>query len=229
MSAASIPPIPPVNGTGFLASLMPNRGRAQFLRGVVLLLLGFGGLGSLAVAVDVLSEFHARHSWPVARGVIIAAGVQSNKGRPGNITRRTNYRVEYELKFSVPASQCLTGTISADPSDPMPCWGTANTRTTESWTTVNGWLQRNPLNSEVEVLHDPNGPGVKIAGQSAWLVYPWKSIFLIAGWMAFFLTFLNITQRRLREFEILSEDFDASPPPSSQPERPDDPIDLKLS
>jgi len=51
----------------------------------------------------------------------------------------------------------------------------------------------------------------------------------MSAWMAFFLTVLKITQRRLQFLETLPEDYDASPPPSSQPPGPNDLIDLKLS
>jgi hypothetical protein len=50
----------------------------------------------------------------------------------------------------------------------------------------------------------------------------------MSGWMAFFLAFLNITQRRLQFLETLPDDYDASPP-ASKPPRPDDLIDMKLS
>jgi hypothetical protein len=49
-SAADTPSVPssqPVNDIGFLAQLMPNRGRARFLRGVARLFLAIGILGSV--------------------------------------------------------------------------------------------------------------------------------------------------------------------------------------
>ena len=208
---------------------MPNRGRTQFLRGVARLFLVIGTLGSLSVGARVYSEFHARQSWPVAQGVVVAKDLKSNKGSPGNLSRYTSYWIEYEVRFGVPASQCLTGTISGDEREPLPCWGTVLTRSTDSPATANEWLKRHPLNSAVEILHDPNGPKIKIAGEPFWLVYPIKEILVMSGWMAFFLTFLNITQRRLQFLETLPEDYDASPPPSSQPPGPNDLIDLKLS
>jgi hypothetical protein len=80
----------------------------------------------------------------------------------------------------------------------------------------------------VQVLHDPNGPDVKIAGESAWLVYRWDKIFLMCGWLAFFLTLHTIVQRRLEYLETLPEDYDASRSQSSPQPGPDDLIDLKL-
>jgi hypothetical protein len=229
MTTPSALPSQPVNDVSFLSALMPNRARTRFLRGVVLLFLVFGALGCLSVAASVFSEFYALHSWPVAQGQVTAAEVKSNKGRPGNLTRQTNYWVEYEVRFAVPAGQCLTGTMSADDRDPLPCWGIVRTRSTESAATANAWLSHHRLNSAVGILHDPHGPSVQIVGESPWLVYSWKGILIMSGWMVFFLTFLNITQRRLRYLETLPEDYDASPPPSSQPPGPADLIDLKLS
>jgi hypothetical protein len=177
----------------------------------------------------VLSEFHARHSWPVAQGVVVAREVKSNKGRPGNLTRYTHYWVEYEIRFDVSAGQCLTGTIYGDDQDALRCWGIARTRSTDSSATANAWMSRHPLNSAVGILHDPNGPKIKIVGEPSWVVYPWKEILIMFGWMASFLTFLNVTQQRLRFLETLPEDYDASPPPPSQAQGPNDLIDLKLS
>jgi hypothetical protein len=208
---------------------MPNRGRTSFLRGVALLFLAIGALGCLSVGVSVLSEFHARHSWPVVQGVVSAADVKSNKGRPGNTTRHTNYWVEYEVRFGVPANQCLSGTIYDKQVDGLPCWGVVRTRTTGSWATANTWLSRHPLNSAVGILHDPNGPNIKIVGEPSWVVYPWKGILGTSGWMVFFLTLLNFTQRRLKFLQTLPEDYDSSPPPSSKAPPPNDLIDLKLS
>jgi hypothetical protein len=207
---------------------MPNRGRTQFLRGAVLLFLAFGALGCLSVTVRVLSEFYARHRWPVAQGVVTAAEVKSYSG-PSSRDHVAHYFVEYEVRFAVRADQCLTGTIYGDEREPLACWGIFRTRSTDSWTTANAWLERRRLNSPVGILHDPHGPDVKVVGESSWLVYPVKGILTMSGWMAFFLTFLNITQRRLRFLETLPEDYDASPPPSSQSPGPNDLIDLKLS
>jgi hypothetical protein len=229
VSIPSVPSSQPVSDSGFLSTLMPNRGRTLFLRGVARLFLVIGTLGSLSVGARVYSEFHARNSWPVAQGVVVAKDLKSNKGSPGNLSRYTSYWIEYEVRFGVPASQCLTGTISGDEREPLPCWGIARTRSTDSSATANKWLMRHPLNSAVEILHDPNGPKIKIAGEPFWLVYPIKEILVMSGWMAFFLTFLNITQRRLQFLETLPDDYDASPPPPSQPPGPNDLIDLKLT
>jgi hypothetical protein len=230
VESVSIPSVhssQPVNDIGFLAPLMPNRGRAQFLRGVARFFLTIGILGCLSVSAIVFSEFHARHRWPVAQGVVIAKDLKDNKDSPGNLSRHTSYWIEYEVRFAVPAAQCLTGTISVDEREPLPCWGIVRTRSTGSPATAYQWLKRHPLNSAVGILYDPNGPNIKIAGEPFWLVYPVKEILVMSGWMAFFLAFLNITQRRLQFLETLPDDYDASPP-ASKPPRPDDLIDMKL-
>src|SRR6266404_3734769 len=164
----SVPSSQPVNDTGFLATLMPNRGRTLFLRGVARLFLVIGILGCLSVGARVYLEFHARHSWPVAQGAVVAKDLKSNKGSPGNLSRYTSYWIEYEVRFGVPADQCLTGTISSDDREPLPCWGIVRTRSTDSPATAYEWLKRHPLNSAVEILHDLNGPNIKIAGESPW-------------------------------------------------------------
>lgn len=215
--------------SGILASFLPNRGRTRFVRGVILIFLGSGVLGAIAVGARVFAEFHARQSWPVAPGVIAGREVKSNKGLPGNLTRTTRYWVEYEVRFGVPAWQCLTGTISADAADPMPCWGTVRTRSTDSWAAANAWMVRHAPNSTIEVLRDPKGPGVKIAGESAWVVYPWKDILGTLSWLAFFSFCFCFVQRRLRYLETLPEDYDAEPPSPPESPRPNELTDLKLS
>jgi hypothetical protein len=102
VSTPSGPLSQPVNDTGFLTQLMPNRGRTRFLRGVALFFLVIGILGCLFVGASVISEFHARHTWPVAQGLVIAEDVKSNQDRPGNATQRTNYWVEYEVPLAFP-------------------------------------------------------------------------------------------------------------------------------
>jgi hypothetical protein len=215
MSAPDVSSIPPLHDQGFYAVLIKNRGRTRFLRGVVRLFLGFGALSCLSVGVSVCyRNIEPGITGRSRRGMVTAVEVKSNKGQPGNLSSRTNYWVEYEVRFAVPAEQCLTGTILAEGA--LPCWGTGQTRATNSPTTANEWLSHYRLNSEAGILHDPHGPNVKIVGESSWLVYPWKEILLVTGWMAFFLMCLAMTQRRLEYLETLPEDYDESPPPSSQ-------------
>jgi hypothetical protein len=129
----------------------------------------------------------------------------------------------------VPVEQCLTGTTFVIDAEPPLCEGIARTRTTDSQALANSWLERHRFNAAVGVLHDPNGPGVKIVGEPASLVYPWKEIFGMSCWMIFFLILLIITQRRIQYLETMREDYDASPPSGSPPPKGDDFIDMKLS
>jgi hypothetical protein len=207
--------------------LMPNRGRARFLRGVILPFLFFGVVGCLSVGTKVWLEFHARHSWPIAPGQMTAATVKTFTG-PSTRDHVYHYYVEYEVRFAVPVEQCRTGTTFVSERDPVACVGTARTRTTNSGALANAWLERYLPNASIEVLHDPNGPGVKIVGEPASIVYPVREIVIVSAWMAIFLICLNITQRRLEYLKTLPEDFDSSQPSPPPPGGNNDLVDLKL-
>lgn len=131
-----------------MAVLMPNRGRAMFLRGVVLLFLFVGALGCLSIVMRVLSEFHARHNWPVAQGLVTAANVKSFRG-PSSRDRVEHYFVEFEIRFAVPAEQRLTGTSFVKDPDPPSCVGIVRTCSTNSHALANTWLGRHSINSVV--------------------------------------------------------------------------------
>ncbi|GEM_PF-3898411 len=228
MSIGNIPSSFPANDSTFLQALLPNRNRARFVRAAILLFLSVGTLAWIVIIARVFSEFHARHSWPVAQGYVTDVHVKSYTG-PSSRDHVSHYFVEYEVRFAVPAEQCLTGTTFVIDGKPPLCEGIARTRTTDSENLANRWFERHRFNEAVQVLHDPNGPGVKIVGEPAYLVYPWKEIVGMSGWMIFFLTFLIVTQRRLRYLGTLPENDDASPPSQSHPPAGDDLIDLKLS
>jgi hypothetical protein len=225
VAISDIPASQAVNQSAFYTALMPNRGRTRFLRDTIRVFVWIGVVGCLFVAVNIFSEFHARHSWPIAPGEVTDAHVKAFYGGSSR-QHYPMYYVEYGVRFAVPANECLTGTISADVLEHLPCWGTARTRDTGSALTANSWLMHHRLDPAVGILHDPNGPGVKIVGESLWLTYSWREISTMSGWMAFFLTCLNIIQRRLQYLETLPENYDESPP---EPPRPNDLIDLKLS
>jgi len=231
MSSTNISAPAPADDTGFLAQLLPNRGRVTFLRRLIRIFLAVGVLAGLSLIWDVYRDLHARHTWPVADGEVVSASQKDSKGLPGATTteKHTRYWVEYEVRFAVPADQCKTGTVSADEQGSMPCRGIVRTRSTSSPYAVYDWLSHGyQRNSHVQILHDPNGPDVKIAGESAWLVYSWDKIFLILGWLVFFLTLHTIVQRRLEYLETLREDYDAFPSRSSPQPGPDDLTDLNL-
>jgi hypothetical protein len=198
------------------------------VRATILLFLAGGALGCIAIAARVISEFHSRHSWPVAQGYVTDVRVRSFRG-PSSRDHVSHYFVEYEVRFAVPTEQCLTGTTFIVDGKPPLCEGIARTRTTDSEALANSWFERHRFNLPIGVLHDPNGPGMKIIGEPTYLVYPWKEIFGMSGWMIFFGTFFIVTQYRLRYLETLPENYDESPLSQSQPPRGDDLIDLKLS
>jgi len=228
MATPNIPSSYPVDDGKFFTALLPNRGRTRFVRSAILLFLAVGALGWIAISARVFSEFHARHSWPVAQGYVTDGRVKSYTG-PSSRDHVSHYFVEYEVRFAVPAEQCLTGTTFVIDGKPPLCEGIVRTRTTDSEQLANSWFERHRFNTRVGVLHDPNGPGVKLVGEPASLIYPWKEIFGMSAWMIFFGTFFIITQHRLQYLETLSENYDASPPSQSQSPRGDDLIDLKLS
>lgn len=228
MATPNIPSSYSANDNIFLTTLLPSRGRARFVRGAILLFLAIGTLAWTVIAARVFLEFHARHSWPIAEGYVTDVRVKSYAG-PSSKDRVPHYFVEYQVHFAVPAEQCLTGiTVVIDGKSPL-CEGIARTRTTNSQALANTWAERNRFNPAVGVLHDPNGPGVKIVGEPASLVYPWTDLLGMSAWVVFFLTFLVVTQRRLRYLETLPDDCDATSPSPSEPARGDDLIDMKLS
>jgi hypothetical protein len=198
------------------------------VRAAILVFLAGGALGWIAIAARVFSEFHARHSWPVAQGHVTDVRVKSYSG-PSSRDHVSHYFVEYEVRFALPAEQCLTGTTFVIDREPPLCEGIARTRTTDSQALANTWGERHRFNPAVGVLHDPSGPLVKIVGEPAYLVYPWREIFGMSGWMIFFLTLLIITQRRLQYLETLPENYHASQPSQTPPPRDDDLVDMKLS
>jgi hypothetical protein len=224
MVLASNTSAPPAEDSGIIAQILPNRGQARFFRLVIRIFLGVFLLAALSQAWDIYAELHARQTWPAAPGQIVSATQRDSKDVPGSTEKHTRYWVEYEVRFAVPASQCKTGTIHGE-TDSMTCSGIVRTRSTDSPSAAYQWLNQGyRLNSHVQVLHDPNGPGVKIAGESAWLVYRWDKIFMLGGLLVFFCIAHAVVQRRLEYLETLPEKYTAPPQTG-----PDGPIDLKLS
>jgi hypothetical protein len=226
MAAIDIPSPTPANDTGVIARILPNRGQARLFRLVIRIFLGVFLLAALSHAWDIYAELHARQTWPVAQGEIVSATQRDSKDIPGSrvTDKHTRYWLEYEVRFAVPVDQCRTGAIYGE-QDPMPCAGTVRTRSSDSPYTVYQWLiHGHALHSRVQVLHDPNGPGIRIAGESAWLIYRWDKILTLTGVLAFFFIAHAVVQRRLQYLETLPENCTAAPQTG-----PDGPIDLKIS
>jgi len=55
--------------------------------------------------------------------------------------------------------------------------------------------------TRVQVLHDPNSPEIKLAGEPVWLRYQWDSIGVLVAWLVVFGGGLVLVRRRLRTFE----------------------------
>jgi hypothetical protein len=106
------------------------------VRAAILLFLAGGALGWIAIAASVFSEFHARHTWPVAQGHVTAVNVKSYMG-PSSRDHVSHYFVEYEVRFAVSAEQCLTGATFVIDRDPPLCEGFVRTRTTDSQALAN--------------------------------------------------------------------------------------------
>jgi hypothetical protein len=123
MSTPNISAPEPADDNGFLAQLLPNRGRARFLRVFIRIFLAVGVLGGLSLICDVYADLHARHTWPVADGEVVSASQKDSKRYSGGNQHGKAHKVlgEYEVRFAVPADQCKTGTIYDDEQDSMPC------------------------------------------------------------------------------------------------------------
>ena len=194
-------PLPPEDNSGFLSGLIPDRDRARFLRAVVLLFLGFSAIGFFFMLGAFLSEFRARHSWPVARGEVVSCEEKTGERMP---RRKTIYWMQCEVRFDVPVDQCLTGTTAADKSDPYPCYGTVDSPSTTEWGVTNGWTSPQFLSTPKRILHDPNGPDVKLADESAWLAYDLPNLLVMSGWMIIWLVFLAAIQWRIEVLKRFS-------------------------
>ncbi|HEY2460000.1 MAG TPA: DUF3592 domain-containing protein [Candidatus Acidoferrum sp.] len=234
MSAPNASAPKPAYDASLTARVMPNRATTLLLLIVVRVFLAVALLGALTSGWEIFADLHARRTWPVADGEVIAAVQKDSNQEPlyrgSDPARYTRYWVEYQIRFAVPPDQCNTGTVSlADPPDPMPCQGIVRTRSTRSPAAVYDWLNHGySQNSRIRVLHDPAGPRIKIVGESIWLIYRWDKIFILFGFLIFSLAAHTLVHRRMKYLETLPKDYDASPPATNAP-APDDLIDLKLS
>ena len=198
MSTAETPLSPPESDSGFLSGLIPDRDRGRFLRAVVLLLIGFSSVGYIFLLGAFVAEFHARHHWPIARGEVVSC---EEKTREGMLRRKTVYWMACEVRFNVPADQCLTGMTAADTQEPYPCYGIVNSPPTTQWGVTNGWTNPQFLSTPKRILHDPHGPDVKFADESAWIAYNLPNILVMSAWMIVCVVVLAAIQWRIRSIE----------------------------
>lgn len=198
MSTAETPSSPPASDSGFLSGVIPNRDRGRFLRAAVLVLIGFSSVGFIFLLGTFLAEFQARHHWPVARGEVVSCEEKTGEGM---LRRKPLYWMACEVRFDVPADQCLTGTTAADTREPYPCYGIVHSPPTTQWGVTNGWTNPQFLSTPKRILHDPQGPDVKFADESAWLAYDLPNILMMSAWMIACLVFLAAIQWRIRVIE----------------------------
>ena len=198
MFIAEIDAVLPASNFGFLAGLIPNRDRGRFLRAAVLLFLAFSSVGYSLLLAELCAEYQARHNWPVARGEVVSCEEKTGEGVS---RRRTRYWMECEVRFDVPADQCLTGTTAADTRDRYPCYGIVRSPSTSSWGVTNGWTNPQFLSTPKPILHDPHGPDVKLADESPWLAYRLLNFVMMSAWMIVCLFFLAMIQWRMQVME----------------------------
>lgn len=199
MSSATSPP-ESLPTPSLLDRVLPNAATARMVRVVFRIFIAAGILGALNYGWVILSDLRARRTWPAVDGEVISQAQQDSHAEHGRIRKHTRYWVEYEVRFAVPADRCRTGTVSGTIDDPMPCLATIRTRSTQSPAVVYRWLNRGYRpNAPVTVLYQPDGPGVKIAGEPVWLRYPWDSIGLLSIWLPLFLVLHAIVQHRMRD------------------------------
>jgi hypothetical protein len=201
MSTAETPSSLPASDFGFLSGLIPNRDRGRFLRAAVLFILIFSSVGCFFLLGSLYSEFQARHSWPVAKGEVVSCNDKTGERMP---RRKAIYWMECEVRFDVPADQCLTGMTAGDIRESYPCYGTVHSPSTTSWGVTNGWTNPDFLSTPKRILHDPHGPDVKFADESAWLAYDLPNVLMMSAWMIVWLVFLGMIQWRIQVIEKFS-------------------------
>jgi len=116
------------------------------------------------------------------------------------------------------------------PSETMPCQGIIRTRSTQSTDRVYDWLIRGyHVNDQVRVLYNPNGPEIKIAGESIWLRYNTDRLMLNGVWVLVFFGLYIVAQRRLWYFRSHPEAETMPTQPGSPADDRDGLTDLDLS
>lgn len=187
-----------------MSTFFPNTAYVRLWRVAVRLLLVFGAIAALEQSWGIASEIHARYSWPSAPGKIVSAQIEDDRNMPGKISDslHTHYWVEYEVRFAVSEDQCRTGAFYGGPGMAMPCAGKVRTRSTRSPQQIWRWMRDPSISSHsVTVLHNPNGPEIKIAGSSVWIFYPWTNSVLAFVLVIGFSILHAFLQRRLKYLE----------------------------
>ena len=204
MSAFFMSTQPGSDKSGWLTAIFPNSGYARLLKVVagIFLAAGIFGLADRIVTIGV--DLHARHTWPSTDGEIVSAKQSDDHSNPSfrvSLSSRTRYWVEYEVRFAIPDGQCRTGIIYTGRSETMSCYGVIRTRSTQSTSRSYAWLIHGYHVAErVRVLYNPDGPEIKIAGESIWLRYNVEWLVLNILWVFVFLLFYAFANSRLAYF-----------------------------
>lgn len=196
-----------------IAGIISNTGTARLWKVVagVLLCAGFIGLGERIGTL--ISDLHARNTWPTADGEILSATQQDDQDlsrRSGSIAGHTRYWVEYEVGIAIPAQQCRTGIIYQGSAATWPCHGIVKTRSTQSTSQLFQWfLHGYHVHQPVKVLWNPVGTSsteIKIVGESIWLRYNTDRLVLSLLWVLAFGALYAFSSNRLEYFKTHPEE-----------------------
>jgi hypothetical protein len=183
------------NEPAILDRLAPTATSAQLWRAVTGVFLAVGLIALAEALWTVSADLYARQSWPRVPGQIVSITEKSSKGM-GGASRRTRYWVEYGVRFAVPPAQCKTGVTQGGDAALTVCVGTVRTRSTQFTSAAGTWMRDSVRDTSVQVLYDPNGPDIKIVGESLWLRYQWDTFIVMAVWVVVFAVGFSIAQRR---------------------------------
>ena len=184
--------------------MFPNSGHARLWKVMAGIFLAVGIFGLVDHVATICADLHARRTWPIVDGEIVTANQTDDNEQPSfkvSLSDRKRYWVEYEVRFAVSEEHCRTGSIYTGPLETMPCHGMIRTRSTQSPYRVYDWLIHGyHVNERVKVLYNPNGPEIKIAGESIWLRYNTDRLILNTLWVLVFSGLYAFAQRRLSYF-----------------------------
>lgn len=233
MSTLPITPPPETDESGWVTTLFPNSGHARLVKVMAGIFLAAGIFGLVDRLATIFADLHARRTWPSVDGEIVSANQTDDDANPSfkvSLSDRKRYWVEYEVRFAVPEDQCRTGMIYTGQSETMPCHGIIRTRSTQSTYRAYDWLIHGyHVNERVKVLYNPNGPKIKIAGESIWLRYNTNRLMLNGLWVLVFFGLYAFAQRRLSYFRSHPEAETVPTQPGSPADDRDRLTDLDLS
>jgi hypothetical protein len=233
MSTSTIAPPPGTDKSGWVTTLFPNSGHALLFKVMVGVFLAAGIFGLVDRVATISADLHARRTWPSVDGEIVSANQTDDDANPSfkvSLSDRKRYWVEYQVRFAVPEDKCRTGIIYTGPSETMPCHGIIRTRSTQSTYRAYDWLIHGyHVNERVKVLYNPNGPEIKIAGESIWLRYNTDWLMLNGLWVLVFFGLYGFAQRCLWYFRSHPEAETVPTQPGSPADDRDRLTDLDLS